>query len=81
MQNNRSAKHSPLYVIDQMKGVAKQEAMKNFPSMVVALSSGKIDGYVSERPGAMAAVDSNPELKFVSFEGENGFTYENQSSI
>ena len=63
-------------VIDQMKGVAKQEAMKNFPSMVVALSSGKIDGYVSERPGAMAAVASNPELKFVSFEGENGFTYE-----
>lgn len=50
--------------------------MKNFPSMVVALSSGKIDGYVSERPGAMAAVASNPELKFVSFEGENGFTYE-----
>ena len=63
-------------VIDQMKGVAKQEAMKNFPSMVVALSSGKIDGYVSERPGAMAAVDSNPELEFISFEGENGFTYE-----
>lgn len=63
-------------VIDQMKGVAKQEAMENFPSMVVALSSGKIDGYVSERPGAMAAVASNPELKFVSFEGENGFTYE-----
>ena len=63
-------------VIDQMKGVAKQEAMKNFPSMVVALSSGKIDGYVSERPGAMAAVNSNPELEFISFEGENGFTYE-----
>ena len=63
-------------VIDQMKGVAKQEAMENFPSMVVALSSGKIDGYVSERPGAMAAVDSNPELEFISFEGENGFTYE-----
>ena len=63
-------------VIDQMKGVAKQEAMKNFPSMVVALSSGKIDGYVSERPGAMAAVDSNPELEFISFEGKNGFTYE-----
>ena len=63
-------------VINQMKGVAKQEAMKNFPSMVVALSSGKIDGYVSERPGAMAAVNSNPELEFISFEGENGFTYE-----
>ena len=63
-------------VIDQMKGVAKQEAMENFPSMVVALSSGKIDGYVSERPGAMAAVNSNPELEFISFEGENGFTYE-----
>ena len=63
-------------VIDQMKGVQKQTAMESFPAMIVALNSGKIDGYISERPGAMAAVNSNPELEFISFEGENGFTYE-----
>ena len=60
-------------VIDQMKGVKKQQAMENFPAMIVALDSGKIDGYVSEKPGAMAAQMSNPELVFVSFDKENGF--------
>ena len=64
-------------VIDQMKGVKKQQAMENFPAMIVALDSGKIDGYVSEKPGAMAAQMSNPELVFVSFDKENGFKYEN----
>ncbi len=63
-------------VIDQMKGVNKQPAMENFPSMIVALNSGKVDGYVSERPGAMAAAMSNPGLTFVSFEDGKGFKYE-----
>ena len=55
-------------VIDQMKGVQKQTAMESFPAMIVALNSGKIDGYISERPGAMAAQFSNPNLKFISFD-------------
>ncbi|MDL2258080.1 transporter substrate-binding domain-containing protein [Eubacteriales bacterium OttesenSCG-928-K08] len=62
-------------VIDQIVGVDKQQAMKDFPTMVVALSSGKIDGYVSERPGAISAAASNPGLTFVGFEGDNGFDY------
>ncbi len=41
--------------------------------MIVALSSGRIDGYVSERPGALSAIASNPELTFVSFEEDKGF--------
>ncbi|RRD39537.1 ABC transporter permease subunit [Leptotrichia sp. OH3620_COT-345] len=64
-------------VINQMKGVSKQPAMENFPAMIVALSSGKIDGYVSEKPGAMAAQLSNPNLTFIEFDKENGFEYEN----
>ena len=63
-------------VIDQMKGVKKQTAMENFPAMIVALNSGKIDGYVSERPGAMAAQFSNPNLTFISFDKKNGFKYD-----
>ena len=42
-------------VIDQIKGVEKQPAMDNFPAMRVALESGVIDGYVSERPEAVSA--------------------------
>lgn len=62
-------------VIDQIQGVDKQQAMKDFPTMVVALSSGKVDGYVSERPGALSAVASNPNLTFVDFADGKGFDY------
>ena len=35
------------------------------------MNSGKVDGYVSERPGAVSAQESNPGLTFVEFtEGE-----------
>lgn len=60
-------------VIDQIPGVKKQTAMETFPAMVVALSSGKIDGYISERPGAISAVESNPDLTFVAFDEGKGF--------
>ena len=39
-------------VIDQIPDVQKQTAMDTFPTMIVALNAGTIDGYVSERPGA-----------------------------
>ena len=60
-------------VIDQIPGVKKQTAMESFPAMIVALSSGKIDGYISERPGAISAMESNPDLTFVEFEEGKGF--------
>ena len=44
-------------VIDQIDGVKKDTAMDNFPAMRVALESGKIDGYVSERPEAVKFAD------------------------
>lgn len=60
-------------VIDQIEGVNKQTAMETFPAMVVALNSGKIDGYVSERPGAISAVTANPDLTYVEFAEGQGF--------
>lgn len=62
-------------VIDQMDGVDKQTALDTFSTMIVAVSSGKIDGYVSERPGAISAATSNPELTFVEFESGKGFDF------
>lgn len=41
--------------------------------MIVALNSGKIDGYISERPGAVSAMTSNPDLTYVEFEEGQGF--------
>jgi len=60
-------------VIDQIEGVNKMPAMETFPAMIVALDSGVIDGYISERPGAESACNTNENLTFVSFEAGSGF--------
>lgn len=69
-------------VIDQITGVNKQTALPDFPSMINALESGFIDGYVSERPGALAAVHVHSDLAFVSFDAGKGFNYDiNNSNV
>lgn len=60
-------------VIDQIDGVQKLPAMDTFPAMIVALEAGAIDGYISERPGAVSAMTSNPGLSYVSFAEGQGF--------
>jgi len=54
-------------VIDQIEGVQKQAAMDNFPAMRVALESGIIDGYVTERPEAISAQAANSNFKMIEF--------------
>jgi putative lysine transport system substrate-binding protein len=58
-------------VIDQIEGVEKKTAMDNFPAMRVALESGIIDGYVSERPEGVSASAANENYVMVEF--EDGF--------
>lgn len=60
-------------VIDQIPGVVKQTALETFTAMIVALAAGRIDGYVSERPGALSAMISNPEFTFAAFDEGKGF--------
>ncbi len=60
-------------VIDQIPNVEKQAAMETFPAMIVALEAGKIDGYISELPGAVSAAASNPDLTYVKFADGKGF--------
>lgn len=54
-------------VIDQIQGVNKQTAMDNFPAMRVALQSGIVDGYVSERPEGVSAQSANSDFKMIEF--------------
>lgn len=54
-------------VIDQIPNVKKQPAMDNFPAMRIALESGVIDGYVTERPEAISAQSANNNFKMVEF--------------
>ena len=61
-------------MIDQIEGAVKKPAMETFPTMIVAVSSGAIDGYVADRPGAVSATSANPDLTYVTFDEGQGFT-------
>lgn len=63
-------------VIDQIPDVDKQQAMKDFSAMRVALSSQTIDGYVSERPEGVTATNVNNDFTMIEFSEENGFQTE-----
>lgn len=52
-------------VIDQIPGVNHLEPMSDFSIMRVAVQTGKADGYVAERPEAMAAETAGVGLKMV----------------
>lgn len=54
-------------VIDQIEGVKKETAMDSFPAMRVALESGIIDGYVSEKPEGVSASAANENFALVEF--------------
>lgn len=60
-------------VIDQIPEVQKQTAMNDFDSMRVALQSGIIDGYISERPEGISATAANNNFAMVVFDEGNGF--------
>lgn len=63
-------------VIDQIEGVLKQSPSENFSTMLVALDSSKIDGYIAEKPSALSAQLSNPNISFIEFDKNKGFVYE-----
>lgn len=60
-------------VIDQIEGVQKQPAMDSFTSMRVALESGTIDAYVSERPEAISASAANSAFKMIELDKTDTF--------
>ena len=67
-------------VIEQINGVAIQPAMDSFPAMRVALESGVIDGYVSERPEGVSASAANENFAMVEFT-EGFVTSEDDTAI
>lgn len=60
-------------VIDQIPQVIHADPRETFPAMIVSLTSGAIDGYIAERPGAEADVMANPELTYIQFAEGKGF--------
>lgn len=61
-------------VVDQIPEVDHVMPMEDFPAMIVALTTNFVDGYISERPGAEAAITSTPGLTYVAFAEGSGFT-------
>jgi putative lysine transport system substrate-binding protein len=61
-------------VISQINGVVAQDPMSDFSAMRVALKSGAIDGYVTEKPEAVSASAANSDFTYVEFEEGKGFT-------
>ena len=64
-------------VIDQITGVIKQTASQDFPTMRVALESGAIDGYISEKPEGLSAQAANSAFKMIEFATDKGFKVTN----
>ncbi|MDD4171256.1 MAG: transporter substrate-binding domain-containing protein [Syntrophomonas sp.] len=60
-------------VIEQIPNVVKKTAMDDFPAMRVALESGIIDAYVSEKPEGVSATAANPKFAMVEFAPGKGF--------
>ena len=60
--------------VDQIRGVAKQQEMKDYAAMRVALESGIIDGYVCEKSEGELAMAADPDIFcFVEFAFGQGF--------
>ncbi|MDD2372432.1 MAG: transporter substrate-binding domain-containing protein [Syntrophomonadaceae bacterium] len=62
-------------VIDQIPDVDIKPAMDDFPAMRVALESGIIDGYISEKPEAISATTANAKFGMAEFAKGQGFKY------
>lgn len=60
-------------VVGQIPDVAQQTAMTDFTAMRVALESGIIDGYISERPEGISATAANSNFAMVIFDEGQGF--------
>lgn len=67
-------------IIDQIEGVIHVEAATDFPAAINALQHGDVDAVTSELPVAIGVVAANPDLAFVEFEGDNGFSGSQQDA-
>lgn len=54
--------------LSQIPGAKIEEALPDMSSVVVALTSGRIDATIVEKPMGLAAVATNPDLKMLDFE-------------
>lgn len=59
--------------IDQIPDVQKETPLSTMAELIIAVRSGKVDGVVLERPGAMAAQLANDDITYITFAEGKGF--------
>jgi putative lysine transport system substrate-binding protein len=67
-------------LLEQIPGADVQTALDTVPSLIVALTSGKIDACTVDVPTAMAAVYSNSNIKILEFAAGSGFDVSNEDT-
>lgn len=60
-------------MLQQIPDAKIEPAMDTVPSLIVALSSGKVNVVAVDKPTAMAAAFSNPDLVVLDLQGDKGF--------
>lgn len=60
-------------LLKQIPDAKIQPAIDTVPGMIVALTSGKVEVLATDKPTAMAAAFSNPELVMLDFKNGQGF--------
>lgn len=60
-------------LIVQMTGAIQATSLDDYAALVLATSSGSVDGFIAELPVAMSVVMNNSQLTYVRFSEENGF--------
>ncbi len=69
-------------VVDQIAGVNHVDAKEDFPAMIIALKANTIDGYIAEKPGAIADCNANSDFKYIDLvNNETGFTITDLSNV
>jgi len=59
----------------QIPGLIEQTPMKDFSTMMVALNAKAVDGYVAEKPGAIANCNANSDFTYIDLvNNDTGFT-------
>ncbi len=67
-------------IIDQIAGVVHVPAAETFPASIQALIAGGVDAVTSELPVAVGVVSANPDLTYVQFAANNGFSGSEQDA-
>ncbi|MDR2799346.1 MAG: ABC transporter substrate-binding protein/permease [Bifidobacteriaceae bacterium] len=68
-------------VIDQIKGVKHATPKDTYPLLVYSLQNNEADGITAELPVAKGIVESNSNLKIVTFAKDKGFDADTSVSI